>query len=746
MAQEILININVSSGKAEANIKGLKGATNDLSSATDGLSSSVNLYTKEQKEAAVVEETSKLKKKEQIAEIKALAAANLQAGAGTKQFRTQVGLNNAILQEAGRAASDLRFGFNGVANNVGQLASLFGSLINTSDNVGTSLRNLANSLLGTGGILIGVQLLIAYGDRIAAFFSTSAKEASKFQKAIDEATKSIDEQIDSFERLTGAVQKYGNIGRLGADANMLLADSASMYAKALDAIEEGAILTISEGFDKTFDPERTLKGAEAADELRVKFGELLGVRREIAIVEARLNAVNEDGQKIIQEGSQLFATVNSKYLQLTRKRIKIEELFNLEVDNGSKKSKEFQVKIFEAKFTDFEKIEQRYREKAQKSELLTDEEILAQTQQNEMAKIDILEETFVRKQQLRLADYKDQLAQDVKSGNITQEEADVLSTDADTKYLKSIEDAAEKRKSLEVEVLNFISSLRTIQIRKDAEASRVETEKMIDLERSLEMRRVDTLKIGFSAELAFYNKRSELLLKEVQLQQRLSDATEEGTLQRTQAEARLFAAKQQFLSNEVAKEKSVADEKMRINQQYIGFAQSMQTILSNLAGENEALQKAALIFEKGAAIADVVFKANAANAMITSNTVAAASATLARYGGIIPAAAPEMAAISALGAAQKTRNTIGAALAVGAIAATGYSQYKLIGKGGSADSAAGGVNVQAPDFNVVGTSSVDQLAQTVAGQTNEPIKAYVVGKDVTNQQELDRNIVNTAGI
>jgi len=746
MAQEILISINVNSGKAEANIKGLKGATNDLSSATDGLSSSVELYTKEQKEAAVVEETSKLKKKEQIAEIKALAAANLQAGAGTKQFRTQVGLNNAILQEAGRAASDLRFGFNGVANNVGQLASLFGSLINTSDNVGTSLRNLANSLLGTGGILIGVQLLIAYGDKIAAFFSVSAKEASKFQKAIDEATKSIDKQIDSFERLTGAVQKYGNIGRLGADANMLLAESASMYAKALEAIEEGAILTISEGFDKTFDPERTLKGAEAADELRVKFGELLGVRKEIAIVEARLNAVNEDGQKIIQEGSQLFATVNSKYLQLTRKRIKIEELFNLEVDNGAKKSKEFQVKIFEAKFTDFEKIEQRYREKAQKSELLTDEEILAQTQQNEMAKIDILEETFVRKQQLRLADYKDQLAQDVKSGNITQEEADVLSTDADAEYLKSIEDAAEKRKSLEVEVLNFISSLRTIQIRKDAEASRVDTEKMIDLERSLEMRRVDTLKIGFSAELAFYNKRSELLLKEVQLQQRLSDATEEGTLQRTQAEARLFAAKQQFLSNEVAKEKSVADEKMRINQQYIGFAQSMQTILSNLAGENEALQKAALIFEKGAAIADVVFKANAANAMITSNTVAAASATLARYGGVIPAAAPEMAAISALGAAQKTRNTIGAALAVGAIAATGYSQYKLIGKGGSADSAGGGVSVQAPDFNVVGASETNQLAQTVAGQTNEPIKAYVVGKDVTNQQEFDRNLINTAGI
>ena len=47
-----------------------------------------------------------------------------------------------------------------------------------------------------------------------------------------------------------------------------------------------------------------------------------------------------------------------------------------------------------------------------------------------------------------------------------------------------------------------------------------------------------------------------------------------------------------------------------------------------------------------------------------------------------------------------------------------------------------------PNANVIGTSGINQLATTLGGQA--PIKAYVVGKDVSSQQSLDRNIVNTA--
>jgi uncharacterized coiled-coil protein SlyX len=55
-----------------------------------------------------------------------------------------------------------------------------------------------------------------------------------------------------------------------------------------------------------------------------------------------------------------------------------------------------------------------------------------------------------------------------------------------------------------------------------------------------------------------------------------------------------------------------------------------------------------------------------------------------------------------------------------------------------------GTTIQAPDFNVVGASATNQLAESVAGQQSKPLRAFVVGKDMSTQQELDRNINNTA--
>jgi hypothetical protein len=52
----------------------------------------------------------------------------------------------------------------------------------------------------------------------------------------------------------------------------------------------------------------------------------------------------------------------------------------------------------------------------------------------------------------------------------------------------------------------------------------------------------------------------------------------------------------------------------------------------------------------------------------------------------------------------------------------------------------------APQFNVVGASGINQVAQSINQQSNQPIKAYVVSKDVTTAQSLDRNIVNSASM
>ena len=67
------------------------------------------------------------------------------------------------------------------------------------------------------------------------------------------------------------------------------------------------------------------------------------------------------------------------------------------------------------------------------------------------------------------------------------------------------------------------------------------------------------------------------------------------------------------------------------------------------------------------------------------------------------------------------------------------------GGGGSAPSG-GGSAMTAPSFNTVGSSSTNQLAQSIGSQAQTPVRSYVVASDVSTAQALDRNIIKNATI
>jgi len=85
---------------------------------------------------------------------------------------------------------------------------------------------------------------------------------------------------------------------------------------------------------------------------------------------------------------------------------------------------------------------------------------------------------------------------------------------------------------------------------------------------------------------------------------------------------------------------------------------------------------------------------------------------------------------------------IGAVLAAAGRAKAILASSSASSSGGASASAPSAP--QAPSFNVVGNSGANQIAQTIGRQSQSPIKAYVVSKDVTTQQALDRNIVKSA--
>jgi hypothetical protein len=105
----------------------------------------------------------------------------------------------------------------------------------------------------------------------------------------------------------------------------------------------------------------------------------------------------------------------------------------------------------------------------------------------------------------------------------------------------------------------------------------------------------------------------------------------------------------------------------------------------------------------------------------------------------------------------KTAPTLGAKIAgVATVIATGFQQIKAIRQTNIPVLSVGGVTgstgsspapqIQPPSFNVVGASPLNQLTEAIAGQKQEPVRAYVVSNDVTTAQSVDRNIVQTAGI
>jgi hypothetical protein len=142
-------------------------------------------------------------------------------------------------------------------------------------------------------------------------------------------------------------------------------------------------------------------------------------------------------------------------------------------------------------------------------------------------------------------------------------------------------------------------------------------------------------------------------------------------------------------------------------------------------------------------IAEKQFKIQKAVAMGEAIITAFISASRAREAVL---AGPEK--FLGIAALPLSKIAYGIVLASGLATAAAISRQQFvpsaIGGGGGAGGAGGGASIQAPDFNVVGASAQSQLATTVAGQQARPVKAFVVGKDISTQQELDRNISNTA--
>jgi len=183
---------------------------------------------------------------------------------------------------------------------------------------------------------------------------------------------------------------------------------------------------------------------------------------------------------------------------------------------------------------------------------------------------------------------------------------------------------------------------------------------------------------------------------------------------------------QQVLDNqqkEAENKQAVEDAKLDMTTQALT---AIGSITELFADRNEKTARAAFAVQKavnvGLAVADTYKGATAAFASAAANPITIAN----------PAFPSIMAGIAVAGGLAN----------VAKIAATKFQGSSASGGGGTSYSTPSAGAPRPAEFNIVGNSGTNQLAESLG----QPMKAYVVGSEVTSQQSLDRNRVKNASI
>lgn len=710
-----------------------------VSQATSKAVKDLTKLTKAEKDNMVAAELLRQKNILVKNEISGLANQALNASKSLGAMKATSGLNNAILLETSRLASDASYGFQGMANNLGQLISLLQISAQNAGGFKQTLKELGKSLLGTGGLLIGVQLLISFLPKIERFFTKTSQEAKKAKEEIDSLTKSINDHITAIETLSSSTLNY-NVQGLALQENVdILSTKFSEFATGI----------------KKLTKEQNLNN-KTQSSLINSFLRLNNVRKEILVLENEAQKAAEKGiaaNNIKKKGERTLAgIIREKYLEL----IKLEKLFTLEEDKGSKKRKgrvtrftEFKQKLFNLD-KDIERIEQ---------------DSLNRFLQTEQAKLTQEEANQKNIYRVRFKVYKD--TQALRQQEFTEQQETRLKT-----FLNRKKDSEKTKQELQEDLIarkNFNEAI--LKSKEELNDSIKDGERELDdvlkaIEDNFKDRRIilndkiakKVLETYYKTELAqakaadaqsgllkiFKDKAEEVnitqLTSQVELQKGIVNVYKEGTVERANAELELAKLQEKLGNAEIARQKRRFGEIKEIYKQGVGVIKGISDTRKNIeinnareeyearlaAGQDEV--KAKKIFDRQKEEAEKKAWKVEQGLKISKVIMDTIQTGFLAYGSQLIIGDPTSPVRAQIAQALTLAN---GAAQIAAIASTKYNSKTLTG-GSSKGSTS--PTVEAPDFNVVGASPESQLATSVAQQQTQPIKAFVVESEITNAQ------------
>lgn len=610
---------------------------------------------------------------------------------GANNARSATGSASATVLEAGRVVSDFNYGIRGVANNLSQFAN---NLIFTTEKAGgfmAGLKDIWSALMGPLGILLAINVVIAAIERFAM-------ESEKASKSSDDLSDSLRQEINVLSLYEATLR----------DVNTTLEERTAIV-RGLSALDKNLAKQLKEAGDdqqKLADiTKKVIQQKEIEAEIKQKEIELNEAiietgekQQDVDERQIRLDAkrddegyiVNAERRKDVQE-DQADALVELNEAQTSQKKI-LDELLQLYLKlNPEEEKNTNNIRSFKQKYLDLSKVISGFERREEMGSEKNEARKLEIKQRFERQDLELRKKMFLEKEQLRLDDF--------------------LASNAN-----------EEQKALAQKRFN--------ETERKAEADHQKALTELTLAQTTEM-------FNFKYEkLQEYNDRVREAIDAGEIQDLTFAAGRDTGVDALEAQQQFLEAefnqKLYYINRDIEARKAAGEDYMDLEIQKRNATKQFN---------NESLD-----------ITEKTEKAKRAVVALGFQAIAQIAGEGSRVGKLASAAAAVMSTYEAVNSALGAKpygpwNIAQAAI----VAAMGFANVKSILQtpiptGNGTQTTTGGEGGRTFDFNLAGTTGVNQLAGAIGGQFQEPIQAYVVSSQITSQQELDLQIQTGASL
>ena len=767
--ETIDLELNVEVAKAQSDVTNLRNEIDKLTKARDKAknmsreqhTAADKLAVAQSKLAVSERKLTTLKKQSASAEagstraimnqIKALQLENQQLSKTSAQyaintrkindFSRQINVSSAAsgaatssVMELGRVISDAPYGIRGMANNLSQLTSMMFYASTAAGGLSLALKQMWKALMGPLGIVLAITTVIAAldyfstkvdkakksMDGINSTFTTSATKLMVYMEIMNDSNVTLDrkkeitkEVNEEFEGLNSTLDENGTLTDTSTEAILRMIDAMIGLAKA-----EAIVELIQKEFKKQLEIGNTalLENLSFLEMTWAALSMSAGTSSE-AMADAIGMSLNKVGDDLEKSKVALQAYMD----MLTKDNAEIGRLLfsgKNKDTKGPKDPKRKDPNAFEGKIIDYTKENNKIRDKMMKETIIFEADKLAylqdsavrdleQSKANWNIKEDAAHDNYVRKmEKMRDADGQSQENQDIANAAIIKSNEEYLDKliDNEQAFLDAMA-LLKEGQLLETKIFNknqFEEELSFQEKMNEFEKSNRELKQTFrglvrvadrDADRLEIEQKIASNKVKLDAETISLQDQYELKLENAKLIKKLND-------DQIADDARVYAAKKQMM-NQVMDSAASVFSTMKSNAEKGSKEEKKYAMLEIYAGAAKGLMNGVLIAGEAA--------------------TAGGPAAPFIYAGVL---ATQVASIyGALSQAKAVLN--GANPSGGTKSAT---------------------PTFSPNFNVVGNSNENQLAEGIGNQVNSPTRAYVVYEDIAEAGETSAQSIESSGI